>query len=77
MSKNADHRFMERLLRDLQDHPQAWAFLLPVNGEDVLDYYDFIKNPMGMRSTPYSPSVSSYQFCRFSNHGAQTAKQSV
>jgi len=39
---------MERILRELQAHPQAWAFLNPVNADDVLDYYEFIKNPMGM-----------------------------
>jgi hypothetical protein len=38
---------MQRLLSDLQQHPQAWAFLQPVNGEEVEDYYDVIKRPMG------------------------------
>jgi Bromodomain len=40
---------MERLLSDLQTHPVAWAFLQPVNGEEVADYYDVIKEPMGKR----------------------------
>lgn len=39
---------MERLLKDLQEYPQAWPFLSPVNSEDVPDYHDVIKNPMGM-----------------------------
>ena len=39
---------MERLLRDMQNHPQAWPFLTPVNAEDVPDYYDVIKEAMGM-----------------------------
>lgn len=38
---------MERLLADLQSHPVAWAFLQPVNGDEVPDYYDVIKEPMG------------------------------
>jgi hypothetical protein len=32
-------------------HPQAWAFLKPVNAEEVKDYYDVITDPMGMH--PY------------------------
>ena len=39
---------MGRLLSDLQSHPGAWAFIQPVSKEDVPDYYEVIKNPMGM-----------------------------
>lgn len=42
---------MERLLSDLGQHPLAWAFLQPVNGDEVPDYYEVIKEPMGTRST--------------------------
>ena len=38
---------MERLLSDLQQHPLSWAFLQPVNAEEVPDYYEVIKDPMG------------------------------
>ena len=38
---------MERLLADLQQHPLSWAFLQPVSSDDVPDYYDIIKEPMG------------------------------
>ena len=38
---------MERLLADLQQHPLSWAFLQPVNAEEVPDYYEVIKEPMG------------------------------
>ena len=38
---------MERLLSDLQQHPISWAFLQPVNAEEVPDYYEVIKEPMG------------------------------
>lgn len=45
--KSADHYFMERVLKEMIDHPQGWAFVHPVNKDDVADYYDVIKNPMG------------------------------
>ena len=48
---------MERLLTDLQGHPLAWAFLQPVNGDDVPDYYEVIKKPMGTSSIT---TLSSY-----------------
>jgi len=46
-STRPDYAFMQQLLSSLQSHPQSWAFLQPVNGEEVTDYYDFIKKPMG------------------------------
>ncbi|KAG5654384.1 hypothetical protein H0H81_003208 [Sphagnurus paluster] len=55
--RNADTYYLERILKDLQGHPQAWPFLVPVNPQEVLDYYDVIKNPMG---TPLVPRVVSY-----------------
>ncbi|KAK3309591.1 histone acetyltransferase-like protein [Chaetomium strumarium] len=36
------------LLNDLQNHPSAWPFLVPVNKDEVLDYYDVIKEPMDL-----------------------------
>lgn len=51
--KSIEHSNMERLLADLQAHPVAWAFLQPVNGDDVPDYYEVIKKPMG--KTIHSP----------------------
>lgn len=45
--KSIEQSNMERLLGDLQIHPVAWAFLHPVNGDDVPDYYEVIKKPMG------------------------------
>jgi histone acetyltransferase len=39
---------MDRLMKDLKSHPQAWAFLKPVDSNDVPDYYEVIKKPMGM-----------------------------
>lgn len=39
----------------MKAHPNAWPFLNPVNGEEVVDYYEVIKRPMGEPpSTPAS-----------------------
>jgi histone acetyltransferase len=38
---------MQKTMKELKEHSAAWAFLVPVNGEEVVDYYDFIKEPMG------------------------------
>ncbi|SPO02121.1 probable histone acetyltransferase [Cephalotrichum gorgonifer] len=36
------------LLNDLQNHQAAWPFLVPVNKDDVADYYEVIKEPMDL-----------------------------
>ncbi|KAK6219426.1 checkpoint clamp complex protein Rad1 [Pestalotiopsis sp. IQ-011] len=36
------------LLNDLQNHQSAWPFLMPVNKDDVADYYEVIKEPMDL-----------------------------
>ncbi|KAJ9132010.1 Histone acetyltransferase [Pleurostoma richardsiae] len=36
------------LLNDLQNHNSAWPFLVPVNKDDVADYYEVIKEPMDL-----------------------------
>jgi histone acetyltransferase len=40
---------MEKLLGELQGHTLAFAFQKPVNGDEVQDYYDVIKEPMGKK----------------------------
>jgi histone acetyltransferase len=35
------------IVEDLQNYTHAWPFLEPVNIDDVADYYDIIKDPMG------------------------------
>lgn len=52
--RNVEHTFMEQLLSDLQGHSMAWPFQEPVKAEDVADYYDVIKNPMGLSPTCYT-----------------------
>ncbi|GJJ06479.1 hypothetical protein Clacol_000671 [Clathrus columnatus] len=45
-SKNPQHNLMAKWLSALQGHGAAWPFLQPVNSDDVVDYYDVVKNPM-------------------------------
>lgn len=45
--RNTEQGFMEQLLRDLQSHAAAWPFMDPVKVEDVRDYHDVVKQPMG------------------------------
>jgi len=45
--KSPDRLFMERLMRELKNHNQAWPFLLPVSAEEVPDYHTVIEKPMG------------------------------
>lgn len=47
LSKSPQYTAMRRILAELQAHPLAWAFLQPVNGDEVADYYSVIKQPMG------------------------------
>ena len=45
--KSADYQVMERVLRSLQNHSSAWPFAKPVRIEEVADYFDVVKRPMG------------------------------
>jgi histone acetyltransferase len=47
LARSPQYSAMRRILGELQTHPLAWAFLQPVNGDEVADYYKVIKNPMG------------------------------
>lgn len=38
---------LQVLLSEIQNHPSAWPFVQPVNREEVPDYYEVIKEPMG------------------------------
>lgn len=39
---------MRRLLDTIKDHKDAWPFLEPVDGSQVPDYYQIIKDPIGI-----------------------------
>lgn len=46
--RNPSHSLLLHLLSALQTSSSAWPFLQPVNGEEVHDYYDVIKEPMDL-----------------------------
>jgi len=50
ISRSSDIYWMQKTMKELKDHPNAWAFLVAVNGDDVIDYYDVIKEPMDFGS---------------------------
>lgn len=41
---------MKRLLAELKKHEASWPFVQPVNTEEVTDYRDVVKYPMGTLS---------------------------
>ena len=45
--KSPDYQLMERTLHALKENSAAWPFQEPVNLEEVPDYLDVIKQPMG------------------------------
>lgn len=45
---NPSHSLLLQLLSALQSSSASWPFLQPVNGEEVQDYYDVIKEPMDL-----------------------------
>lgn len=46
--RNPSHSLLITLLSALQTSSSAWPFLVPVNGDEVHDYYDVIKEPMDL-----------------------------
>ncbi|CAK3733368.1 Histone acetyltransferase GCN5 [Lecanosticta acicola] len=46
--RNPSHSLLLSLLSQLQNSSSAWPFLQPVNGDEVHDYYDVIKEPMDL-----------------------------
>ena len=48
--KNSVKALMEKILQELMEEPKGWAFLKPVDPNDVPDYFDIIKHPMGKRT---------------------------
>ncbi|KAG6833549.1 hypothetical protein H0H87_005200 [Tephrocybe sp. NHM501043] len=58
--RNADTYYLERILKELQGHPQSWAFLAPVKAEEVPDYYDVITNPMDFKMMEHKLDTNQY-----------------
>lgn len=42
------YNFMVTLFLEMTNHPSAWPFAIPVNREEVPDYYEVIKEPMDL-----------------------------
>ncbi|KAG6842131.1 hypothetical protein C0991_001624 [Blastosporella zonata] len=58
--RNGDTYYLERILKELQSHPQAWAFLVPVKAEEVPDYYDVITQPMDFQTMEHKLETNQY-----------------
>lgn len=41
------HQLMRLIVSELSNHAASWPFTNPVNAQDVPDYYEVIKEPMG------------------------------
>lgn len=63
---------MEKLLSDLSTHTLAWPFQQPVNADEVPDYFEVIKQPMGACVTQKKAThpLSSFVY-RFQHYGTQ------
>jgi hypothetical protein len=72
-----EHANMQKFLADMQAHPSAWPFLNPVNGEEVLDYYELVKHPMGKCNVPSLCFGSLIHLGRYANHGGEAGEQPV
>ena len=47
IGKTVTNSLMERMINELLSNSRSWAFREPVNVEEVIDYLEFIKEPMG------------------------------
>jgi len=61
---------MLQLHAAIMDHPDAWPFLEAVDGREVTDYYEIIKDPVDLAMlkrrlvSPASPKLSGRCRCR-------------
>lgn len=54
------------LVEEMQNYTHAWPFLEPVNIDEVTDYYDIIKDPMGIKKHRLSFKIANlYVYCLF------------
>ncbi|KAJ7287814.1 hypothetical protein C8J57DRAFT_1049744 [Mycena rebaudengoi] len=60
ISRSSDQYFMQKTIKELKEHALAWAFLAPVNGEEVPDYYDVIKEPMDFKTMEEKLQANQY-----------------
>ncbi|TDL25922.1 hypothetical protein BD410DRAFT_764142 [Rickenella mellea] len=60
LARSPQYAAMRRILTDLQGHSLAWAFVAPVNGDEVPDYYSVIKNPMDLSTMEHKLETNQY-----------------
>ncbi|EEQ89672.1 histone acetyltransferase [Blastomyces dermatitidis] len=51
---------LRRFLNEIQNHKQAWPFLVPVNRDEVPDYYNVISSPMDLSTMEERLECDSY-----------------
>ncbi|KAK7005657.1 histone GCN5 superfamily [Favolaschia claudopus] len=61
ISRSSDLYWMQKTLKDMKDHSASWAFLVPVNKDEVLDYYEHIKEPMDFQTMGEKLEANKYQ----------------
>ncbi|KAF8813828.1 Bromodomain-containing protein [Phlegmacium glaucopus] len=60
-AKTAAHSLMERIINELLNNSRAWAFREPVNVEEVVDYLEFVKEPMDLSTIERKVSHNQYK----------------
>lgn len=58
---NPSHALLMHLLSQLQNSTNAWPFLQPVNKDEVLDYYEVIKQPMDLSTMETKLEQDAYE----------------
>ena len=58
---NPSHSLLMHLLSALQNSTNAWPFLQPVNKDEVLDYYEVIKQPMDLSTMETKLEQDAYE----------------
>lgn len=48
--RGPNYNDLQRFLSQLQNHKQAWPFLIPVDRDEVADYYNVITHPMDLQT---------------------------
>ncbi|RKP08970.1 putative histone acetyltransferase, partial [Thamnocephalis sphaerospora] len=59
--RSAENRRMQQLVHSMQAFPAAWAFLHPVNPDEVLDYYEVITEPMDLSTMEAKVDADEYR----------------
>ncbi|ODV80104.1 uncharacterized protein CANTADRAFT_25823 [Suhomyces tanzawaensis NRRL Y-17324] len=55
------YNFMVTLFSELSSHASAWPFAVPVNKEEVADYYEVIKEPMDLSTMELKLENNKYE----------------